>query len=70
MATSFIVTFASSGTVTASFTLRLAGRILQVDRMTIEQPKPRLAQQRDGLRHRTADVSVDDADLVRLHDAR
>ncbi len=65
MAMSFIVTFASSGTVTASFTLGLAGRVLQVDRMAIQQPKPRLAQQRDGIRHRTADVSIDDTDLVR-----
>ena len=51
------------------FHCRLAGRVLQLDRMAIEQAQPRLAQQCQRVGQRTGDIGLDRADLMRLHDA-
>ena len=48
----------------------LAGRVLQFDRMAVEQGETRLAQQCQGVGQRTGDIGVDHADLLRLHDDR
>ena len=51
------------------FHRRLAGRVLQLDRMAVEQPQTWLAQQRQRVGQRTSDVRLDRANLMRLHDA-